>query len=224
MYNFYGYRRYPKDFQARFCVTFEGNMKLTTKEKSTMNRNYILAVCKKVCHETKYPKKNDYVKEIAIRRTKDENILGEGYKAEDIRSGISRAIDRLVEDGEFICLYGRYYVPNKGNYKAEHLSLSFYEILKGKVKIVKREILIVSYNMCAVLIEPVGDIQVKELLKKCLGDSCFHILKSKSLLYIMLKEDKDKMIVPDKSSEEFILIKAIGMAIARLYDEQKNNS
>ena len=143
-----------------------------------------------------------------------------------IRSGISKAIDNLVSTGDFLCMCNEdekpYYVPNVGKYRQRYYKDNIFNAIKDSIKIVDKDILIVSYNVCAIKAEPIGDVNIKEVFRNCLGDKCFHILKNQTFLYIMLKNRNDKLEIPNEKSDEYIVIKALGQAIKKLYNIQNN--
>ena len=198
------------------------------EQKSKKNKDYILAVASNVCKTVAYPKKNDYVKAILDEKSKEPEFQNQKLVPEDIRSGVSKAIDNLVLHGDFVCLLNdhgkKYYAPNKGKYKQRKIRDNIHDALKDKIKVVDKDILIVSYNVCAIKIEPIGDVKVKALLEGCLGDKCFHILKNQTLLYIMLKNRNNVLERPNKQSEEYMIIKGLGLAIRKLYNLQNGIS
>lgn len=201
---------------------------MTEVEKKSKNKDYILAVASSVCKNITYPKKNDYVKAIIDLRSKDDKLINQTYSPEDIRSGISKAIDALIEEGRFMYLLNdegkKYYVPRNYKYETRQIRDNIYNAIKDNVKIIDRDILIVSYNVCAIKAEPIGDIKIKELFRNCLGNQCFHILKNQTFLYIMLRDRDAKLEIPNEKSKEYMTIKALGSAIRKLYNIQNNIS
>ena len=200
--------------------------KQNVKEKKKKYKDYIVDVTSNVCKKITYPQKNDYVKAIVEIKNEVDGVQDQPYTTENLRSGISKALDSLVSEGKYLCMKNEagklYYVPNCGKYKQRYHKDRIFNDIKDKVTVVDKDILIVSYNVCAIKVAPIGDVKIKKLFEDCLEGYCYHILKNQTFVYITLRSQSELLEIPNEKSDEYVVIKALGQAIRKLYNIQNN--
>lgn len=207
---------------------------------------YILQVMNEVCEKHKYPIKQKYAEAIAEYRNEHDPSMDSKkfkFKAEDVRPNMSRALDRLCkkENPPIICFNGKYYVPNNAMYLYERLSEEYLNFLKDRIIVDSKEVLLMSYNVCAFWARKNPDFQdetedsdeVEEFeengvlnktahkcIAECLGEYGFGVFGEKSFIQVMVKCTTELGIVPNKKSDEFAVIRALENAVSRIYENQ----
>lgn len=183
----------------------------------------IIQVAKKF-HEQKNdrPRKVDYCSEVVKIFNSIE--LNTKVTKEKARSQISRVIDKLSEgtNNKLLCINGKYYVYNNKEYLKEKTTEEYYSHLKDKIKVLRSDILKISHNMCAVLVEP-KDVNTKivKVFSKCLGENCFKVTQNHGMVFIMIKCNPNDNYIPTNQSSECVIMKAIEDTIMRIYQDQE---
>lgn len=169
-----------------------------------------------------HPKKVDYCAEVVrIYNTKPHDAKITEAQA---RFQIARVIDQLSEgtNNQMLCLQGKYYVINNEAYLNEKLSEEYYLFLKDKIRVLRKDIIEISYNMCGVLVEPQnGNDKIVKIISDCLGDNCFNVTKGRDIVLIMLKCNPEDNYIPTGKSNEYLIMTALGNTISRIYEDQK---
>lgn len=191
---------------------------------------YILQVMDMVSQLYTYPIKQRYAEAVAELKTKKECKGNSKLKAKDVRPNVSKAIDRLCaeENPKILCYKGKYYVPNNSRYLFEKLSEEFFSYLRGKIIVENKQVLLISYNTCAIFAKLNPDYEknnsdnnytIQECISDCLGDYCYAVLGEDSFCQVMVKCTTDLGVVPNKNSKDFAVIRALEEAITRVYEE-----
>lgn len=197
--------------------------------KNTENfsyQEYITEVIEAVTREFKYPRKKEYSIAVAKLKTKRECKNGGRYTADQVRPSVSKAIDKMVADpkGNLICYQNKYYLPKTEKYLYEKLSEEYLNYLRDKIKVIQKDVCLISYNMCAVWAESLEnsdtDSDVYHCLSECLGEYCYAISGEEDFSYVIVKCSDNISVVPDQQSKEFAVIRALATAISNLYSEQ----
>lgn len=200
-------------------------------EKNFKNRELILKVAEIVCEKNKFPVKMDYVNEIAEQLNSNSSNVEDACDPQKIRTGVSKAMDKLVAEDVFARLYtdeGKvYYVPNEGENIHKFNVQKMYNYLEDKIIVKSPDLLLISNNVCALLAEPVDKtVNVKEVFETVFDEYCFYILNNQALIYIMLKDSEEdekvegKLRFPDENSYEYELILCLSEVIRILYNKQ----
>lgn len=196
----------------------------------TNYEEYVLEVMEQVCRNNSHPIKQMYAEAVAELKTKKEGNVRCKFKPEDVRPNVSKAIDRLCskDNPPLICYKGKYYVPNRGEYLFEKLSEEFWLYLRERVVVDKKEVLLISYNTCALWVsknpgfsdeEQEKDKSVSDYIAECLGDYGYAVFGTDNFFQVMVKCTKELGIVPNENSNEFSVIRALEEAITRIYEE-----
>ena len=146
--------------------------------------------------------------------------------AQQARYQISRMLKRMSEglNNKLLCINGKYFVLNTETYFQEKLIEECYDYFKDKIKVNRKDIMRISYNMCALLVELKANndvCTVGELFKDYLDDNCFEVLECENLLFILLKCDSENKEIATEESRENIIINVIESAISRIYEDQE---
>ncbi len=170
------------------------------------------------------PQIKDYRLEVleAMKATK-RNVIPTDHQA---RYQISRALKRMSEgtNNDLLCINEKYYVLNNDTYFQEKLIEECYEYLKKLIIVKRKDIIRISYNMCALLVELKandGTNTIGGVFKDYLDDTCFEVLECENLLFVLLKCDPESKEIPKEDSREHMVIKTIEAAIEKIYDDQE---
>ena len=206
---------------------------------------YILKVMDDVCKKDKYPIKQKYAEAIAeYRNEHDPSLRNKSFKfkAENVRPNVSRALDRLCKrkNPPIVCFNEKYYVLNNAMYLYERLSEEFLSFLKDRIIIDNREVLLMSYNVCAFWAYKNPDFpedsncsEIEEYeesgvlrqtahkyIAECLGEYGFGIFGERNFIQVMVKCTTELGVVPNETSKDFAVIRALENAVTRLYEKQ----
>ena len=143
------------------------------------------------------------------------------------RYQISRALKRMSEgtNNDLLCINEKYYVLNNDTYFQEKLIEECYEYFKKLIIVKRKDIIRISYNMCALSVELKADDDtntIGSIFKDYLDDACFDVLECENLLFVLLKCDPESKEIPKEDSREHMVIKTIEAAIEKIYNDQEH--
>ncbi len=188
--------------------------------------DYILSAAQKFHNEGNHrPQIKDYCIEVSnyMKKRKSDHPT-----PEQARYQISRALKRMSEgsNNKLLCINGKYFVLNTETYFKEKLIEECYDYFKDKIKVNRKDIIRISYNMCALLVELKtnnDNTTVGEIFKDYLDDNCFEVLECENLLFILLKCDPGSKEIPTSDSREHLIINVIESTVSRIYEDQERS-
>lgn len=216
---------WDSDDNHKWCRTFLSKKEGFMEKIFSKYQKIILEVAKKFHEQGKErPRKIDYCSEVVKIYNKNPYVTK--VTEQQARFQISRVIDKMSEgiNNDLLCINGKYFVLNNDTYFKEKLVEECYEYLKDKIKVNRKDIMRISYNMCALLVELKNDNEnttVGDVFKNYLDDNCFEVLECENLLFILLKCNAESNEIPQKDSRENLIINVIESSISRIYENQE---